>query len=225
MKNLHLISFILVLFATGCKPYFKATDFEQVTEDHTTVAILPFELFTVGHVPAKLTPEMIAEIEEVESTTFQSSFYNKVLSSTQRGRGQLRVGMQHYTETNSLLEQNGITVRESWSMSPKKLANVLGVDAVVKARIEKNQYFSDGLSAGIDIAETIFTILTDTTDPFYVSDNNKKVTSDYSLVDSDGITLWSIGYNNSSDWREQADQLVSQINHRSSRHFPYRQAK
>ena len=225
MKNLHLISFILVLLATGCKPYFKATDFDQTTADHTTVAFLPFELITQGHTPKKLTPEMIAEIEEVESTTFQSSFYNKVLSSTSRGRGQLRVGIQHYSETNSLLEKNGISIRKSWTMSPKELANVLGVDAVVKARIEKNQYFSDGLSAGIDISETIFTILTDSPDPFYISDRNKKVISDYSLVDDEGETLWSIGYNNSTDWKEQADQLVSEINHKSSRHFPYREGK
>ena len=221
MKNLHFISFVLVLLATGCKPYFKATDFDQTTADHTTVAVLPFELFTVGHIPAKLTPEMIEEIEEVESTTFQSSFYNKILSSTSRGRGQLRVGIQHFAETNSLLEKNGITVRDSWTMSPKELANILGVDAVVKSRIEKNQYFLDG----IEISETIFTILTDSPDPFYVSDRNKQVTSDYSLVDTEGVTLWSIGYRNTSDWREQADQLVSQINHRSSRHFPYREGK
>ena len=110
-------------------------------------------------------------------------------------------------------------------MSPKELAGLLGVDAVVKARIEKNQYFSDGLSAGIEVSKTILGILTDENDPFYLSDRNKKVTSDYSLIDSDGTALWSIGYNNSSDWRAQADQLVSQINHRSSRHFPYRGSK
>ena len=225
MKNLHLISFVLVLFATSCKPYFKATDFDQVTENHTTVAILPFELFTVGHTPESLTPEMIAEIEEVESTTFQSNFYNKVLSSTQRGRGQLRVGMQHYSETNSILEKNGISVRDSWTMSPKDLADVLGVDAVLKARIEKNQYFSDGISAGIEVTQTIVSILTDSQTPYSISDRNKDVTSDYSLVDTQGVSLWSIGYQNSADWRQQADQLVDNINHRSSRHFPYRDGK
>jgi len=210
--------------ATSCKPYFIANDFDQVTADHTTVAILPFELFTVGYIPAQLTPEMIDEIEEVESTLFQSNFHNKVLSSTQRGRGGLTVGLQHYSETNSLLEKAGITVRESWTMSPKDLAKVLDVDAVVKARIEKNQYFSDGLSAGIEISRAILDIFTDT-NPLYISDNNKKVISDYSLVNEEGVVLWSIGYKNTSDWQQQADELVNSINHRSSRHFPYRDSE
>ena len=105
-------------------------------------------------------------------------------------------------------------------MSPKKLASTLGVDAVVKARIEKDQYFSDGLSAGIDITQAIISIFADS-NPLFVNDANKEVVSEYSLIGDDGVVLWSIGYRNEADWKLQAEQLVSNINSRSARHFPY----
>lgn len=221
MKNLILMAIVFAMCTTSCKRYYQISDFEQLTQDHKQIAILPFEIYTYGHVPQKVTLEMIEEIEKIESTTFQSNFFTKVLSSTRRGGKPLHIKLQHYSKTNSIIEENGLTIKETWSMNPEELAKMLGVDAVVKARIEKDQFFSDGLSAGIDISRDIISIFTDR-NPVVVSDINKEIVSDYSLVSDEGTVLWSIGYRNGADWKIQAEQLVASINRRSSRRFPYR---
>ncbi len=221
MKNLLFISIVFVLCTSSCKRYYQISDFEQHTQDHKKIAILPFEIYTSGFVPKELTPEMIEEIERVESTTFQSNFFSKVLASHRKSERPLQVSVQHYTQTNSILEENGIGLKESWTKNPEELAQILGVDAVVKARIEKDQYFSDGLSIGLDISQSIIAVFAERS-PFFLPNQNKEVVSDYALVGNDGTVLWSIGYRHVADWQRQADQLVSNINSRSSRHFPYR---
>lgn len=222
MKNLFLIAIVFVLCTTSCKRYYQISDFEQLTQDHKEIAILPFEIYTFGHVPKKLTPEMIEEIERTESTTFQSNFFSKVLASTRKGERPLQVSVQHYSQTNSLLKENGLEIKDTWTKNPEELAQMLGVDAVVKARVEKDQYFSDGLSAGLELSQTIISIFAER-NPFYFNSRNKEVVSDYALISNDGTVLWSIGYRNTADWQVQADQLVATINRRSTRHFPYRE--
>ena len=180
MKNLFLIAIMFLLCTTSCKRYYQISDFEQHTQDHKKIAILPFEIYTSGYVPKKLTPEMIDEIERMESTTFQSNFFSKVLASTRKGEKPLKVTVQHYSQTNSILKENGLEIKDTWTKNPEELVKMLGVDAVVKARIEKDQYFSDGLSAGIELSQSIISIFAER-NPVFVPDRNKEVVSDYSL--------------------------------------------
>jgi len=120
------------------------------------------------------------------------------------------------------LEENGISVIDSWIESPENLANMLGVDAVVRGRIQKEKYFSDELSAGIELGTVLLDMMGSDFNPF-VSSNNKKIKTDYALVDSEnGNVLWSIQYSVEADWRQRPDQIVDRINHRSANHFPYR---
>ena len=209
---------------TSCKRYYTVSDFDGLTYDHKTVAILPFEILTTGHVPRDLTSEMIELIEENESKAFQVSFFNKLLRSTQRGKKPLRITLQHYSKTLDMLASNDIDIRASWDKDPEKLAKILEVDSVVKGRIEKHQYFSDGLSAGIEIGSVVLDILTNGSGVGLLGGvDNKNVKTDYALVNAeDGTVLWSITYNHQADWTQQPDQMVDNINQRSSRHFPYR---
>jgi len=223
MKKLIFISAALILLSTtSCKQYYMISDFEGKTSRHQEIAILPFEIFTFGHVPRNVDLEMLEQIESFESTTFQSSFFNKVLRTRVRRDKQMRVNVQHYSETNSILEKNGISIRESWKKSPEELAQLLGVDAVIKARVEKDQFFSDGLGAGIDVGQAILSLFS----PYaFIPVNNKEVRTEYSIISDEGIVLWSIGYRNNSDWSVQAEEIVANINRRSVRHFPYRRGR
>ena len=225
--KIRIIFFLSFLFLmTSCKRYYTVSDFEEITYTHKTVAVLPFEILTSGHVPRDLTPEIIEQIEENESKAFQVSFFNKLLGSTRRGKKPLRITLQHYSKTIEMLASNEINIRESWNQDPEKMAKLLGVDAVVRGRIEKHQYFSDGLSAGIEIGSAILDVLTRGNGVGYVGNNNKNVKTDYALVNAeDGGVLWSITYDHKADWTRQPDEMVDNINQRSARHFPYRLGK
>ena len=220
--SIVLPALFLLLF-TSCKRYYTASDFEEKTQDHQTIAILPFEMEFLGVQPKNFTPEIVDAIEENESLLFQTSFFNKVLESTRRGRKQLSIDIQHYSKTLTLLEKNGISIRESWFEDPSKLAEILEVDAVVKGRIQKMRYFTDAESYGIETGRVILDILTDSNIFSDTGLTDKEVTTSYSLIDKDnGAVLWSIDFKQQADWNTSSEQIVDMINRRSARRFPYR---
>lgn len=223
MRNSIILSTLLLLLFTSCKQYYTASNFEEKTQDHQTIAILPLEMEFIGAQPRNFTPEIIAAIEENESLLFQASFFNKILNSTRRGKKELRVDVQHYSTTRTLLENNNISIRDSWFEDPSKLAEILGVDAVVKGRIQKTRYFTDGESYGIEAGKVILDILTDSNIFSDINVRDKDVETNYALIEKDnGAVLWSIDYRQQADWTTSSEQIVNTINHRSARRFPYR---
>lgn len=223
MKALICIPLFFLLLTTGCKQYYTVADFEEKTQAHQTVAVLPFEMVYTGIPPKELTEDDIQRIEITESKAFQSSFFNAILASTRRGKDQLRVDLQHYSKTLNILEGNGIDIKDSWGKDPAELAKLLGVDAVVKARIEKRRYMSDMASYGIEAGTQIIAAISKNRVLPYVNNRNKKVKTDFALVNQeDGNALWSIDYDCDADWRSTSEDIIERINARSARKFPYR---
>lgn len=223
MKTLICIPLFFLLLTSGCKQYYTVADFEEKTQSHQTVAVLPFEMIYTGMIPNDLTEEDIQRIEILESKAFQSSFFNAILASTRRGRDQLRVDLQHYSKTIDLLEKNGVGVKDSWQKDPAELAKILGVDAVVKAQIEKRRYMSDVASYGIEAGTQIISAISRNRVLPYVNSRNKKVKTVFALVNQeDGNALWSISYDCDANWRSTNEDIIESINARSARRFPYR---
>lgn len=223
MRISILLPLFFILIFASCKNYYTASNFDEITQDHQTIAVLPLKMEFTGVQPRNFTPEVIEAIEESESLLFQESFFYKILESTRRGKRQLTVNVQHYAKTQKILEDNGISVRDSWFEDPAELAEILGVDAVVKGRIQKTRYFSDIESYGIEVGQEILNVLTDGNIFSGVNPPNKNVQASYSLIEKkDGAVLWSIDFNQQADWTVSAEQIVNSINHRSARRFPYR---
>lgn len=229
-KNLPRLALAIMLFAgllltSSCKSYYLASDFESVSAGHKTLAIVPFEMVFTGKQPKELTDEDLAKISEAESKAFMISYYNEVLRSTKRDRKPFRVDFQHYDKTLNLLKENDIDIPTSWSEDPGKLASILGVDAVVKGRIQKHRLMSDLASYGIDIGTHIISILTNNELWYWVpggATTSKRINANYSIVDPSGTTLWSIAYDHDADWHSPANELIESINRKSVKYFPYR---
>lgn len=223
MKTLICLPVFFLLLFTSCKQYYTVADFEEKTFNHQTIAVLPFEMVYTGVPPKELTEEDIQRIEISESKAFQSSFFNAILASTRQGRNQLRVDFQHYSKTLNILKENGIDIRDSWEKDPAELAKLLGVDAVVKAQIEKRMYMSDLASYGIEAGTQIIGAITNNRVLPFINNRNKTVRTDYTLVNQDdGNVLWSIAYDFDADWRSTSEDVIETINARSARRFPYR---
>ncbi|MEP6646903.1 MAG: hypothetical protein ABJC12_07430 [Saprospiraceae bacterium] len=222
---LSLMVVLFFFFITSCKSYYIASDFKERAGDDKIFAVLPFEMVFTGTKPEKMTDEDVLRIEEEESKAFMVSFYNAVLRSS-KGRGRpIRINVQHFDKTMSVLESNGIDIRSSWKEDPGKLANILGVDAVVKCRIEKHRLMSELASYGIDMGTRILSTIDHGGLRNYIPGGiarSKDIKTSYSLIDNEGIALWSIGYNMGSDWRWTADEVIDHINTKSVKKFPYR---
>jgi len=179
-----------------------------------------------GLIPKELTQEDLQIIEEAESKAFMMSYYNEILRSTKSGKKPIRVKVQNYKNTLQILEENGIKAVDSWNINAEKLADILQVDAVLRGYIEKNQLIPELESLGIEVGMHILNIMTKNAlwpwIPYDLS-KSKIVKTNYSIVDGkDGTTLWSIAYEVEADWRRPANEIIDEVNRRSTRKFPYR---
>ena len=216
---------ILMLIACG-PPYYTSNNFDAITADHQIIAVLPFEMIYNGKLPKDLSEEDLLKIEEVESLAFQQSFYNEILRSTQSGKKPIRVDVQDTKKTIKILEENGISIQQSWYERCENLAELLGVDAVVGARITKTRFMSDLASMGIDLTNDILYILAELNSWRWLPQGdptNKEVTATYSLLDKErGDVLWSFSFGEAADWSRNSNDIIDDINRKGARTFPYR---
>jgi len=220
--GLSLVGMCILL---GCKSFFVASDFNLQTQDHKSIAVVPIKMIFTGKIPEDWSNSDVLEIEDAESRSFQISLHHELLRSTKGGRRSVSVKIQHHQKTVTMLEQQEISIRDSWHRSPEELAAILQVDAVVIASIEKRRFLSDLESYGIEVATHVVNILTD----YYLmpwlpfTSVAKEIKAEYSLVDGlDGSTLWSISFVEGADWRQPSNAIVDRISRKAARKFPYR---
>lgn len=218
--------FIILLGNSGCMPHYIAANFDDVTADHHTVAILPVEVIFTGKVPENIAEEDILAIEEAEARAFQISFYNEILRSTRSGRKPIYIDLQHYRQTQELLAAQCADFADVWAKPPAELADILGVDAVVSARIEKMRYMSDLESYGIDLGIRLAQLFSGAGLWSWLPPGMtraKTIRADYALLDgAEGKTLWSVAFDIDADWRRPSNEIIDDISRRAARKFPYR---
>jgi hypothetical protein len=227
MKRKLIAFSLLAVATTSCTAVkYRSPQFGARVVTHEQVAVLPFEMILTGKLPAGLTQGRVAEIEEQESLAFQAALYDALLDQSGKRKRPVRIELQPVSKTNRILEENGISVRESWTMTPEDLADVLGVQAVVRTRIRKARYLSDGASLGIDLGTRVLDEVTEgtLTDllPFGLA-RTYDIFADGSLFDgADGNLLWKVGVERQSDWACPANDVIVGVTRKLAKEFPYR---
>lgn len=221
-----LTAFSLIVFSSCAHKYYTSSAFEQQSVKHRMIAILPAEMIFTGTQPKNLTPEDIKKIEETESRTFQNSLYNGILRYANTKKYYTTVTVQDISTTQKLLEDNGITVRDSWKEDDKKLAQMLGVDAVVRMRIQKKRYMSDLASLGIGVGTQILSHIGNANGfPVpYVPNKTNDIFASCNVV-SNNQTLWNDNYERSSNYNRPSEEVIDDIAENFGKHFPYRKRR
>lgn len=218
-----LIGFILTSCNSGV---FLISDFSKKTKSHKKIAVIPVQTVLSGKQPAGISTDQIAQIEEGEGIAFQTSLYNALLAKCGSKKRDIKIEIQTIEKTNSILKDSNISIRDAWEKSPEKLATILGVDAVVKTKVEKTRYMSDLASYGITLGADVLNILTNgSTWPFIPGGISKTndINSDCNLLNgSDGSLLWRIAVQTATDYSMPANQIIDNLNHKFARKFPYR---
>ena len=226
MKKYLLLAAAALVFLSSCHRHYTASSFESKSATHRLIAIMPAEMVFTGIQPKKLKPEDIAAIEEKESLAFQQSLQNGILRQANTGRYQSSIQVQDISTTQKLLNDAGISVRQSWTVDDRELARILGVDAIVRMRIEKKRYMSDLASFGIDMGRDILWQVTKK-DPILtpgVTNKTNDIFASCRLV-SNGETLWNDTYDRSADYSRPAENVIEDITNKFGKHFPYRKKK
>jgi len=226
-RLLSLLAALSIAAACGTAANYQSPHFEARAQQHQVIAVLPFTMVFTGKTPKDLTPEQIAKIEEEESVAFQMGYYHWLLQQASVDRKHpIRIEIQPVSETNRLLAEQGISVRDSWGMTAKSLARVLRVDAVVSTAVTKTRYMSGVQSFAI---ETGFAVVSEISEgqlaPFLPwalgTTNNIQAASE--LIDAlDGSVLWQDGLSASTDWRAPANDIIAGFTRDLAKKFPYR---
>ena len=218
-------SFVLFLFACSNK-YYTAGNFSEKTEDHKVVAILPAEIVFSGKQPKNLSPENIAKAEETESVNFQYALMNSILRHANTRKYITTVNFQDVNTTQKILEQNNISVRDSWNKDDNELAKLLGVDAVIRMNIRKQRYMSDEASYGVGVAKQVI-YKTGIGSKVPVPGSVGKTFDVYASCNllSDNQTLWNDNYKRAADWDTQPNVIIEWITDSFGENFPYKQKR
>jgi hypothetical protein len=221
-KNSTFLAFFVLIAFSSCHRYFTSASFAEKAARHKTVAILPPQVVFTGNLPKGVSATTIAETEEKESMLFQEALYSNVLK---RGNGRkqiLGVNVQPNNNTLATLKANGISLRESWTMTDIELAKVLGVDAVVRTLIQKDRLMSDLASAGIDYGKRVIErVISGPGTLALPGTKTNDIRATCSII-SNGETLWSDSYTKGSDWNSPANTIINSITDNFAKHFPYR---
>lgn len=225
-RTAPLLAILLVAAACSTANY-QSQEFTDRARHHRVIAVLPFEMVLAGDPPKGLTPEQIARIEEAESVAFQEAYYYRLLHQASVHRKHpIRIEIQPVENTNRLLADAGISVRDSWAMSAKSLARVLRVDAVVSTSVQKTRYLSDGESFGVDLGLQVVNEISEgrlaPVLPWGLTKTND-IFANCELIDSlDGAVLWQTDLAQATDWRYPANQVIAGFTDELAKKFPYR---
>lgn len=221
------IFFIILFFSihTSCsKQIFIAKNFEEITKNHESIAVLPCKIIYTGKMPKNLTDEQIQAANLELSNNFTNILYNATLNGGTKKK-QLVVDVQSIQTTQSLLKDNKISIEDSWLMNPQDLAQILNVDAVVVSEVKITRYMSDLASVGVTIATDVAEeIAGGILGPYIPNRINR--TNDiwvyFSIVNAENAsTLYSFNRLLSIDYRSTTTFAVSNSTYRYSRKLPY----
>ena len=222
---LQVLPLLLAILTTAAcnRDMYQTAAYKELSGRHHRIAVLPAETITSGRVPADLTEEMIAQIEENESHAFQTALFDQFTRQTGRPERYAQVEIQHYAETNALLEKANISTRDSWRMSPTELAQALGVDAVVRTTVRKQWYLTDLESFGLSLARSIVFLFSNGPWWFIPNDRTSDVIASAAIIDGrNGAVVWNTQITRSTDWNSPHSDIVRNISRVLARRFPYR---
>ena len=218
---------ILLLFLFSCSnKYYTASNFEEKTEDHKVVAILPAEVTFTGKQPKNLSPDAIAKAEERESIDFQYALMNSILNHANTKKYITTVNFQDINTTLKILEKNSISIRDSWNKDDAELAKLLGVNSVIRMNIRKQRYMSDEASYGVGVARQVI-YKTGIGSKVPVPSSVGKTYDIYASCNllSDNQTLWNDNYKRSTDYDVQPNVVIEWITDDFGENFPYKEKR
>ena len=226
-KTVPIFLFVAFIFSSSCsRKHYSNSFFDQQTAGHKLIAVLPSEIVFTGKQPKELTAEQIAKMEEDESKAFQMSLYSSILRYANTNKTYMFVGVQDVTKTMNTLEESKITVRDSWKMDDKKLASLLGVDAIVRMHITQKRYMSDYASYGVTIGRDVIN-KTGIGNRLPIPSSLGKTEDIYAYcsVVSNSVTLWNNSYKGAADWDNPSNVIIENITGNFGKNFPYKRRR
>jgi len=229
MDRLGTLLLFFVLILPSCsKDYYQVKSFKEKSRTHQKIAVLPVEMVFSGLQPFDLTDKEVLQQEEAESKAFQISLHNELVRRRETSKKGPHIELMRISKINKIIEEE-MSIKESWEIPPEEMAELLGVDAVLRSRVEKKRYFSDLASYGIDVASKLIGLIAKDIGLFAAGQSMKKsndIYGRYELVDAKTEEiLWSISFQEPANYKNPAEEIINGLNQKAAQRFPYKKKR
>ncbi|HEA22581.1 MAG TPA: hypothetical protein ENH87_16910 [Pricia antarctica] len=203
------LSYLIVFFASAQKNIYETSTFDDLTQDHQVLAIVPF--ITHLDLENKITKKELKLREEKEGYAVQNAL--ETYFSQRKKKKKFSIDFQNIKNTNALLAKNNIRYDNIDVHTIKELSEILGVDGIISGNLELNVLLSDGV-------DTKFNFL-----DYFLGD------ADYGRIGvkiSDGATgklLWKYEKEINKKSGKNTDDLIDRMMKLAARKFPYDREK
>ena len=208
MKKLFYSFFLVVVCSCGPKIY-KSADFSNALAKHKSVAILPAEVNIQlrPNQTKNLSAEQIQEMANKTAIDIQEKMYGWFL---RRGdKYDYTVTFQDVTKTNAKLREAGIKYFDLKTTDRAKLANILGVDAIMQDRVNMEKPMSEGAAIAVGLLVGTW-------------GSTNKVETTINIHDgTSGNLLWKYDYEASGSVGSSSTKLVDALMRNATKKFPY----
>ena len=137
MKNFFTLSFISI-FLWSCNPSFTPTNYTSTRFHNREIAVIPFEVHTsVKELPKGVTIAMIEKAEQRKAIIMQRDMYRYLLREL--AKSSRKVKLQDPNKTNRIFKKYGMDHERIFKTPKKRLARILGVDAVLFGNVYQSK--------------------------------------------------------------------------------------
>jgi hypothetical protein len=151
IKAIPVMALLLFSGVYSQKDIYESDKLEDLSSDHTTLAILPF--FTYLDLDDNVSRAELSKLEEKEGYAVQNAL------ETYFGRGRKKkkfsVEFQNTDNTNAILSQNSITYDNIDTYTIRELSKFLGVDGIISGNLDLNILLSEGVPSEFSFIDYI----------------------------------------------------------------------
>ena len=209
MKQAFAVAALCLMIASCGPKIYTSSNFSSALAKHKNVAILPAEVnMQLRPNQSKgLTAAQITEMNTKTGYDIQEKMYGWFL---RRGdKFKYTVNFQDVTKTNAKLKEAGIAYDELKNTDRSKLAQLLGVDAIMQDRVSMEKPMSEGAAIAVGLLVGAW-------------GNTNKVNTTINIHDgSSGDLLWKYDYEASGSVGSSSARMVDALMKNATKKFPY----
>lgn len=211
LKTLSLVfSLLIVISSRGqTREIYVNDNFATLAKDHKVLAILPFKavLKLRPNQMEKMSPEEFQKLQKDEGLAVQSAIHSYLLKRKEQYN--LSINFLDVMTANALLAKGNVTQENIDSFTPKELAEMLNVDAVISGVLSTDKPMSEGASVALGLVVGI-----------YGPTNSGKCTININDRES-GELMWKYEKTLSRSLGSDTNTVINTIMRKASRQLPY----
>ena len=208
-KLLAVMLFLGCFLATAQKNIYEHKNFDELSENHKVLAILPF--LTNLDLKDEIMKTEVKQLEEKEGYAVQNAL--ETYFSQRKRKKKFSVEFQNIKNTNAILSQNNITYENIDVYTIKELSKILQVDGIISGNMDLNILLSKGVPTEFSLMD------------YFLGDSNYGRIGIKISDAASGKLLWKYEKKIDKKTGKNTNDLIDRMMKLATRKFPYDREK